>query len=813
MEHAFSRSVPKRRIGIDVTGVVQGVGFRPFVYTLARSMGLNGFVLNTSEGVRIEVEGDAVDAFVHELLKNPPPLAELTALHTEEMKPNGKQEFLILPSLDQGGTPHLSPDVSICSDCLRELFDVSDRRYLYPFINCTHCGPRYSITVSVPYDRPNTTMAPFVMCDECLREYTDPSDRRFHAQPNACPVCGPGVEYVATSPHPHPLPDGERINPVRSFLGIKNNDQKACLETSNGVKARGSKALEECINALKTGGIVAVKGLGGFHLAAAAENEAAVETLRRRKRKNNKAFALMAPDMEHVKRYCAVSAEEEALLLSRERPIVLLRRHNGTKIPRLVAPNTPELGFMLPYTPLHALLFFHPMPEKEEGEPNFGALVMTSGNLSEEPIQKENDSAMRKLSPLADAFLCHDRGIFMRVDDSVVRSFSGQTFFIRRSRGYVPGSIHLWKDGPEVLACGADLKNTFTLTKGDFAIVSQHIGDMENFETIRFFQETLENLKSVYRVSPVAMAHDLHPGYFSTRWALEQEKIRTWGVQHHHAHIVSVMAEKGLQDRVIGIALDGSGYGTDGTVWGGEFLAADLNGFERLARFKAIPLPGGETAVRNPWMMAISYLLNAAPNDLMASMDELGFTLKFGHENIDNVLRILDKRDLSPLSSGAGRLFDAVASLLGLAHVNTYEGEAAMALEARAVPDVADHYPYDLSGEGPVEIDFSEAIRGVLNDLRKNRDKGIIAAGFHNTVARAVVHMARSIHAKTGLRDVALSGGVFQNRVLLGLVMDGLIQSGLTPHTNTKVPCNDGGISLGQAYLLREHLTRGPLSG
>jgi hydrogenase maturation protein HypF len=763
----------RKRLHIEVTGVVQGVGFRPFVYNLARSNGLKGFVMNSSGGVVIEVEGGDADSFAGQLLRKPPPLAEIITVRQEEIPFHGDHDFHILPSLDRGESTPISPDVSICPDCFSEMLNPDDRRYLYPFINCTNCGPRYSITLSVPYDRPNTTMGPFSMCEECLEEYHDPSDRRFHAQPNACSHCGPSLEF---------LEKDERL--------------------------RGRDALSAAIKTLNQGKIVAVRGLGGFHLAAHAGKREAVERLRLRKRKSNKPFALMAPTMEQVRQFCNVSQDEEELLLSRERPIVLLKRRASVIPSDPVAPGVPDLGFMLPYTPLHSLLFFQSEDGNGTTEANFPALVMTSGNLSEEPIVTENDSAIKKLSSIADAFLLHDRAIFMPVDDSVVRAHHGKVHFIRRARGYVPSLIKLEHPGPEVLACGGDLKNTFTLCKGDTAIVSQHMGDMENVETIAFFEKTLENLQQVYRVSPEALAFDLHPGYHSTQWAHAQSDIQKLGVQHHYAHIASVMAEHGLRDPVIGIALDGSGYGTDGSVWGGEFLIADLNGFERRAHFSAVPLPGAESAIKHPWFMAVSYVREALGSHCREYFDRLGLTERVGSSNIDNVLKIMENRSLSPLTSSAGRLFDALSSLLGLRDHNTYEGEAAMALESCSAPGIEERYTYTINEGNPSAIYFSETIRGVLKDLEEQTDPRIIAAKFHNTVAGAVVEMALRIHKESGIGVAALSGGVFQNLILLQKVTEALRCSGLVPHTNVRVPCNDGGISLGQAYLLRERLKR-----
>jgi hydrogenase maturation protein HypF len=709
-----------------------------------------------------------VEAFVADLRIKAPPLSDIFSLVAKPVPPEGEREFSILPSLEGEESTFLSPDVSTCHDCLRELRDPADRRCLYPFINCTNCGPRYSITRRVPYDRLNTTMASFDMCTDCSREYHDPLDRRFHAQPNACPICGPEVQFV----------QGARTIP-------------------------GNEGIAAAVGLLKEGGSVAVKGIGGYHLAVDAENAGAVSRLRERKRRSNKAFALMAPDVDHVREFAVLSAEEEALLLSKERPIVLLRRREGGVLPETLAPGVPELGFMLPYSPLHALLFFRKKAGEERGAPHFRALVMTSGNVSEEPVVKDAVTAEEKLSSFADAFLHHDREIFMRVDDSVVRRFEGQTVFLRRARGYVPSAVPLRGKAPPVLACGADLKNTFCLTTEEAAVVSQHIGDMENYETLRFFEETLGNLKAVYRVKPEALAHDLHPGYFSTRWAMEQRGIEKHGIQHHHAHVASVMAEKGLQGPVIGVALDGSGYGGDGTVWGGEFLVADRRTFERRAHFRPLPMPGGEAAARNPWRMALSCLDTAFGGEALDAAEATGLIGSTRRQEAENVLGILGNRSLSPLTSGAGRLFESVSAILGIRDVNTYEGEAAMALEAAASPDDVGRYPWDLARSEPAVIDFTETLRAVVREKLDGVDRGVIAARFHGTVAVAVEEMVRLIAGDTGLEEVALTGGVFQNRLLLGKVLALLRKAGLSPHFNSRVPANDAGISLGQAFLLR----------
>jgi len=751
---------PSQRLFIKVTGTVQGVGFRPFVYGLASELGLKGFVSNTGDGVAIEVEGARAGDFPQRLSKEAPPLAAIRDVSVTLLPPHGYSEFSIVESGEATGFTHVSPDVSVCDDCLREMRDPADRRYRYPFINCTNCGPRYTITMKTPYDRPNTTMAPFRMCPDCQREYDDPSNRRFHAQPNACPVCGPRV----------------------SMLG--NED----LE--------GEDAIADIRSRIKEGKVVAIKGLGGFHLVCDAENTEAVRAMRERKRRNRKPFALMAPDLETIRKFCEVSDEEAEALRSQRRPIVLLKKLPGT-LPEELSPGNSRLGFMLPYTPLHYLIV--------EG---FNALVMTSGNLSEEPIQLEGHEAGEKLGGIAEAFLDHDRGIFMRADDSVVK-INGPMRFVRRARGYTPEPVALSSDGPDVLGVGAEIKNSFTLMRGGYAIVSQHIGDMENLETLRFFEETLENLKSVYRAEPVALAHDLHPGYLSTQWALKQKGIKRLGVQHHHAHIASVMAEHGLGGKVVGVALDGSGYGTDGTLWGGEFLVADALGFKRAGHLRPVPLPGGEQAVREPWRIAISYIREAVGADAERYLKDIGFVERYGHEKVSAISRLAGIGEFSPLSSGTGRLFDAVSALLGVADESSFEGEAAMALESAAATGETGDYPMDISFGSALVIDFSFAIMGIVEDMKRGVEREVIAARFQNTVVTAVLRVVQKLAHVNVINDVCLSGGVFQNDYLLEKTEAGIRALGYNVYSNVAVPLNDGGISLGQAHILRAKLKAG----
>ena len=759
-----------KRAKITIKGIVQGVGFRPFVYNLADSLNLKGYVTNNSDGVSIEAEGANLPDFIERLSSEAPPLSKIFELSVSFLPAHGYTDFRIIESIDEGRFTLISHDVSICDECLRELFSPSNRRYLYPFINCTNCGPRFTITKSIPYDRPNTTMSVFEMCGECYREYNDPKDRRFHAQPNACPECGPQVSLVI--------------------------DQ--------GLPANTHNPIERAIELLKDGRIIAIKGLGGFHLACDATNEGTVKRLRERKRRSNKPFALMAPDVKMLSRFCEVSEGERMLLLSNRRPILLLRKKDATYLPEVVAPNNKYLGFMLPYTPLHYLLFYYPIQGLPS--PNFNALVMTSGNMSEEPIVKDNDEAVKRLSTIADAFLIHNRDIFMRVDDSVV-AYHPLLSFIRRSRGYVPEPIKLKDDGPEVIGCGADLKNTFTVTKGRFAILSQHIGDMENYETLRFFEESLENIKGIYRVRPVALAYDLHPNYLSSRWAKQQQGLLHFPIQHHYAHIGSVMAEHGLKGSVIGVAFDGTGYGTDENLWGGEFLVADLNGFKRVAHLKYIALPGGETAVRQPWRTAISYILHAKGDRAMDFLRMIGFVKMYGQDIIEKVFKVINVREFSPLSSGAGRLFDAVSAILGICHRNTFEAEAAIALESFTINGIDESYLFDIHDDGGcMVIDLSCCITGIIDDLIHGLSREVISTKFHNTVSDIIIQVVKKVSERYNLNDVVLSGGTFQNQYLLERAVKALTCNGMNVFINQSVPCNDGGISLGQAFICRERL-------
>ncbi len=726
---------------MEVRGTVQGVGFRPFVYRLAASLKLAGNVRNASDGVVIEVEGPAaaVDEFLCRLRTDAPPLASIETLRAEDRDPTGETCFHIDRSVeDEAKFAMVPPDIATCDECRADFLDPSNRRYLYPFTNCTNCGPRYTIIRDIPYDRPNTTMSAFQMCAECQREYDDPLDRRFHAQPNACPVCGPAL----------------------------------------------SMELSEARSLLKAGAVVAIKGLGGFHLACDAENDAAVRRLRERKRRSDKAFALMVRDIEAARKFGVVTPADETALANPRRPIVLMPRREGCSISAAVAPGNRNIGVMLPYTPLHQLLF----------QDGIEALVMTSGNMSEEPIVSRNEETGR-LAALADRFLVHNRDIQTRVDDSVVRCFEGTPRMIRRSRGYAPQPVELGRPVAEVLAVGGELKNTFCLTKGSYAILSQHIGDLENLETLEFFEETLRHMKRFFRVEPRAVAYDLHPGYMSTNYALDLD-LEAIGVQHHHAHIASCMAENHVREKVIGVAFDGTGYGLDGAVWGGEFLVCDYAGFHRAAHFKYVPMAGGDTAIREPWRIALGYLREAFGEQL----PDLPMLRRVDAGKVRGVSAALARRVNVVDTSSCGRLFDAVSAICGLRLETNYEGQAAIELEMKAA-DIEGAYDLEMH-DG--EIDTRPLIRAVSGDVLKGRPVEEISAKFHNAVARAIAGTVTAIGRAERIGKVALSGGTFQNFYLLTRAVALLRSAGFEVLLHSAVPANDGGLSLGQAVVASE---------
>ena len=856
-------AVGPMRKAISVRGVVQGVGFRPFVYRLAHEHGLAGWVLNHTGGVEIEVEGPraALAAFVRDLEAKAPPLARIEGVDVTDASPVGYTTFEIRHSVAEEGDRRgwfyqlISPDIATCPDCLRELLDPADRRYRYPFTNCTNCGPRFTIIADVPYDRPLTTMRDFGMCPQCQGEYDDPLDRRFHAQPNACPVCGPHV-WLVKSPR----------------FQVSGSDLKP--ETGD-VIARAARLLQ-------AGAILAIKGLGGFHLACDATDEVAVRTLRERKNRPAKPLAVMMATLEDVRRHCWVSEEEERLLTSPQCPIVLLAWRPESRVSRLVAPGNNYLGVMLSYTPLHHVLL------RDAGRP----LVMTSGNLSEEPIARDNDEALRRLAHLADYFLLHNRDIYARYDDSVwftprVSGFRSQVSSsnlkletlqpetlkpetdlpqpIRRSRGYAPFPVKLPFKLRQILACGAELKNTFCVTRDEYAFLSQHIGDMENLETLEHFETTVELYKRLFRVEPEIIAYDMHPEYLATKYARAQSpKPKSQSpnpkaqiskpkshvaVQHHHAHVASCLADNGWrpdEGPVIGVAWDGTGYGTDGHIWGGEFLVADYHGFRRAAHMEYLPMPGGEAAIRNPYRLAIGYLYalmgqlptdgRCPPVEAVASAEELHV-----------IQRQIDRGINCPQTSAGGRLFDAVSALLGIRERATYEAQAAIELEMASqgtkpksqdpnpkaqIPNLKSQiptpkiqisnrhsplstlhsrfsdagYPFDIEqvggGREPVAvIRLRRLFEALLADQRSGVPAGEMAYRFHVTVAEMIRAACERIARETGLRTVALSGGCFQNRLLLALVVPRLEKVGLRVLVHRQVPCNDGGISLGQAVI------------
>jgi hydrogenase maturation protein HypF len=759
---------------IHVRGIVQGVGFRPFVYRLAQRLQLTGFVRNTPDSVWIEVEGpdSAVALLLHDLTQSPPPGAEIGEVSSVNLDLRGEEDFLIRESVERDfGAVLVSPDIATCEDCRREFADPDNRRFGYPFTNCTHCGPRYSIIEDVPYDRVATTMREFQMCARCQAEYSDPANRRFHAQPNACPDCGPKVLLMDSK-------------------GIALD----AIQVGNGNTTRDLDAIREVRRLLKEGKIVGIKGLGGFHLACDAENDGAVRRLRDRKRRSDKPFALMAASVSSILNFCQVSDEECKCLQSARRPIVILERRGGSHISPAVAPGSHTLGVMLPYTPLHSLLF----GESLDTSPAFIALVMTSGNLSEEPIVISDDEAISRLGPIAEVFLLHNRRIHMRVDDSVVRVVERKDRVLRRSRGYVPSAIDLGQTVGEVLACGAELKNTFCVTRGRYAFLSQHIGDLENYETLEFFEETLANFKKLFRISPNVIAHDLHPGYISTQYALEQGGNRRIGVQHHHAHVASCMAENGLNEKVIGVAFDGTGYGTDGKIWGGEFLVADLVGFERRAQLRYIPLAGGDTAIGQPWRSALSYLRETYGNELPDGLPIWGAVAE---RNRGLVWKMLEQNINTVETSSCGRLFDAIASILGLRHEINFEAQGAIELEMAARQGTGGVYPFQVEYSDPWQIDVRPMIESVVSEIQQSIDVGEIAARFHNTVAEIIAQVCWKLREQEKLDTVCLSGGTFQNVFLLERTLAALRENGFDVYLHAKVPPNDGGIALGQAVV------------
>ncbi len=769
-----------RRVAARVEGTVQGVGFRPYVFRLATSLELAGFILNDGRGVLLEVEGPPgrVEDFLGRLPSEAPPLAAVEAVVAEEAPVTGERGFRIVDS-GLAGRPDalVSPDAATCVECLAELFDPTDRRHRYPFVNCTNCGPRFTIIRGVPYDRALTTMASFPMCADCRAEYEDPRDRRFHAEPIACPACGPRLRLL-------------------------DRDGRELPADGNG------DPIEAAAADIGAGRVVAIKGLGGYHLACRADDEAAVSALRSRKHREDKPFALMAPDLAAARQLVELTAEEAALLVGRERPIVIARRRDGAEVAPSVAPLSRDLGVMLPYTPLHHLLLADAAT----------TLVMTSGNVSDEPIAYRDDEAVRRLSAIADLFCVHDRPIHMRTDDSVVRALAPalqhRPVLLRRSRGYVPESIDLPLEASKpLLGCGAELKNAFCLVKGRRAWVGHHVGDLKNYETLRSFAEGIEHFERLFAVEPEGIAHDLHPDYLSTRYALEREGAEVVSVQHHHAHLAACLAEHGHEGPAIGAIYDGTGYGPDGTIWGGEVLVGGLAGYERAASLFPVRLPGGEAAIREPWRMACAWLVAAGdgaappiPEPLRDRIDPAAWGA---------VARLAQGGPGSPLTSSVGRLFDAVAALCGVRLRVNYEGQAAAELEGLSNPAERDPYPLPLteargdSVEGLLTLDARETIAAIVDELRRGAGVGRVGGRFHAALARATAEACRREAERAGTDLVVLSGGVFQNRLLLERTWALLDRVGLRVLVPERLPPNDGGIAYGQVAVAAARLRRG----
>ncbi|MEP6922588.1 MAG: carbamoyltransferase HypF [bacterium] len=761
------------RSQILVRGIVQGVGFRPFVYSQASRRALRGRVCNNATGVLIDVEGDHgdIEQFISDLKTNPPPLSLIESVEcNHNLEPADYDDFLIVESSQDGEKfVPISADIATCDDCMTELFDEQNRRYQYPFINCTNCGPRFTIVEDVPYDRAQTTMRDFQMCPDCLAEYANPLDRRFHAEPTACAVCGPQLYLLSA--------DGFEVGRDLTVAG----------DTIDRVR-----------DLLCKGRIVAIKGIGGFQLACDALSREAVEELRRRKYREDKPFAMMAESVELIREHCFVSTMEGQSLRSAAGPIVLMERKPDSSLPQAVAPGVNALGFMLPYSPLHHLLL------QGLGRP----LVMTSGNISDEPICYTDGEATRRLDRIADYFLLHDRRIHMRMDDSVVRVTNGREVLVRRARGYAPAPIKTrFTFGRQVLACGAELKNTFCLTRDNYAFVSHHIGDLENLETLRSFSEGIEHFRRLFHLAPEIVAYDLHPEYLSTKYALALEggagKV---GVQHHHAHIASCMADNQIEGEVIGVALDGLGFGTDGRMWGGEFFVADFLDAERVAHLAYVPLPGGAKAIREPWRMAAVYLQQAFGDDFL-NLD-LPFVRDLEERGWGTLRSMIATGTNSPETSSMGRLFDAMSALLGVRAAVNYEGQAAIELEAMALPHCDAAYEFKISSKGNV-IEADNVIRGAVADLLDGMPASTVAGKFHLCVARLIAMMADKVRSERALRRVVLSGGVFQNKLLLEKSRALLQGIGFEVFTHARVPTNDGGISFGQAAVANARVMRG----
>ncbi|GIM27742.1 carbamoyltransferase [Clostridium polyendosporum] len=738
---------------IIVKGIVQGVGFRPFVYNEAIKNNLTGWVKNTSEGVCIDIEGQEreINVFLEELNNNSPILSKIEEICVQDRSLQYYKEFIIDRSCkDTYGTTFISPDVAICKDCEKEITDSNNRRYEYPFTNCTSCGPRFSIIKKLPYDRSMTTMGVFKMCSDCSEEYESPIDRRFHAQPNACNICGP----------------------------------KVWLTDKYGNFIESTEPIKKARLLLKEGKIIAVKGIGGFHLICDGKNEKVIQLLRDRKGRSSKPFALMMKDIETIRSYCYVNDLEERILIGIRRPILLLDKKNE-QLPNKIAFNNNKLGVMLPYTPLHHLLF----------DEELTVLIMTSANVSGLPIIYKNDEALESLKDVVDYFLLHDREIHVPVDDSVSRVVLGKECVIRRSRGYAPAAVRV-EDITETLACGANLKNSFCISKKQFAFLSQHIGDLENLETYKSLENNIKHFKNIYNIQPKLIAHDLHPNFLSTDFAQKEEGVKV-PVQHHHAHVVSCMVENKINTKVIGIAFDGTGYGTDGKIWGGEFLICDYLNFERVGHLKYVKMPGGDAAAKEPWRMALSYIYHVYGDEF-----DINMVHDVSERDIKNIIMMLKHNMNCPETSSMGRLFDAVSALLAFKRKITFEGEAAIELEILADLNDERLYSYGIDTVNGVYIVNTDLIiRDIIKDMKNQVSTNIIAKRFHNTVVAFSIEICRLIRNKYNISSVVLSGGVFQNEILLKGLYKVLMKEGFEVYTHGEIPCNDGGIAVGQLMI------------
>lgn len=743
-----------QKVKIVIRGVVQGVGFRPFIYRLATELNIKGWIINSSQGVFIEAEAERelLDIFISRIKSDKPKNSYIQSFEHSWLDPEGFKKFEIRQSIEEGSkTALVLPDISTCKDCLGEIFDPANRRYLYPFTNCTNCGPRFSIIDDLPYDRANTTMGEFVMCDECRAEYTNPLDRRFHAEPTACPVCGPQVSLTD--------------------------------ETGN-ILFEKHDAVLNAVKVIKEGKILALKGIGGYQLLCDASNDAAVKELRKRKRRSEKPFALMFHDLESILIEADVNEAEKGLLLSVEAPIVLLKRKKG--IPSGISDEcifgNPYLGIMLPYSPLHHILM------KELGIP----VVATSGNISEEPICINEEQAYIKLGDIADYFLVHNRKILRHVDDSILRISAGNEVMIRRARGYAPLPLVLENiENNTILAAGAHLKNTIALNKGSNVFISQHIGDLENTESINAYKNVINDIKTFYELKPDIAVCDMHPDYISAKYS-DSLNIPKYKVQHHYAHVLSCMAENRLDENVLGVSWDGTGYGTDGTIWGGEFIVPNGNEFKRAGYFKTFRLPGGESAIHDVWKIGYSLLYEVFGKEA----DKLDFLQPAGQPEMKIIQQMLEKNINSPLTSSCGRLFDGVSAIIGIKQHANFEAQAAMELEFAADDfNTNDYFAFSIDEfKGSLVFNWHNIIRDIVNDLKAGVPAGLISAKFHNTLAELIVQMAERLR----FEKVLLTGGCFMNYYLLNRAVKRLQETGFKPYTQQRVPAGDGGISLGQ---------------